>query len=97
MKYTDSQLLVLLSALLSSFLVHGYIPKVITESVIVSVIKDKNRHVNDKGSYRPICLSNIGSKIVEVVLLMRTDFFLQTTPHHIIFILYKQTADCLKQ
>ena len=81
MKYADSQLLVLLSALVSSFLVHWYIPKVITESVIVSVIKDNNRRVNDKGNYRPICLTNIGSKIVEAVLLNRMDVFLQTTPH----------------
>ena len=34
MKYVDSQL----SALVSSILVHGYIPKVVTESVIVPVI-----------------------------------------------------------
>ena len=27
--------------------------------VIVPVIKDKNRRVNQKGSYRPICLSNM--------------------------------------
>ena len=81
MKYVDSQLLVLLSALVSSILVHGYIPKVITESVIVPVIKDKNRRVNDKGNYRPICLSNIGSKIIEAVLLNCMDVYLQTTPH----------------
>ena len=55
MKYVDSQLLVLLSVLVSSILVHGYIPNVITESVIVPVIKDKNRRVNDKGNYGPIC------------------------------------------
>ena len=77
MKYANSQLLVLLSALVSSILVHGYIPKVIT----VPVIKDKNRCVNDKGNYRPICLSNIGSTIVEAVLLNRMDVYLQTTPH----------------
>ena len=79
MKYADSQLLVLLSAFVSSILVHWYIPKVITESVIVPVIKYKNRRVNDKG--RPICLSNIGSKIVEAVLLNRMGVYLQTTPH----------------
>ena len=55
--------------LVSSILVHGYIPKVITESVIVPVIKDKNRRVKDKGNYMPICLSNKGSKIVKAVLL----------------------------
>ena len=85
MKYADSQLLVIFSSLVSSFLVHGCIAKVITESVIVSVIKDKNRRVNDKGNYRPMCLSNIGSKIVEPVLLNRMDVFLQRTPHQFRF------------
>ena len=40
-------------------------PKVSTESVIVSVIKDKNMHINDKGNYRSICLSIIGSNIID--------------------------------
>ena len=39
MNSADSQLLVLLSARVSSILVHGYIPKVVTEPVIVLVIK----------------------------------------------------------
>ena len=38
------------------------------ESVIVPIIKDKNKRVNDKRNFRPICLSNICSKIIEVVL-----------------------------
>ena len=71
-----AELLVLLSALVFSILVHGYVPKVITESVIIPVIKDKNRRVNDKSNYRPICLSNICSKIVEAVLLNRMDVYL---------------------
>ena len=75
MKYADPQLLVLLSALVSSILVHGYKPKVITESVIVPVIKDKHRRVNDKGNYRLVCLSNIRSKIVEAILLNRMDYY----------------------
>ena len=81
MKYADSKLLVLLSALVSSILVHGYIPKVITECVIIPIIKDKNRRVNDKGNYTPICLSNVVSKIVEAVLLNRMAVYLQTTSH----------------
>ena len=56
-KFADSQLVVLLSILVSSILVHGNIPKSITESVIVLAIKDKNRRVNEKGNYRPTYLS----------------------------------------
>ena len=64
------KLLVLLSVLVSSIL-----PKVVTESVIVPVIKDKNTRVNGKGNYRRLCLSNIRSKIVEAVLLNRMDVY----------------------
>ena len=50
MKYADSQLLVLFcpSVLYSGA---GNVPKAITESVIVSFIKHKNRHVNDKANF----------------------------------------------
>ena len=37
--------------------------------VTVPVIKDKNRRVNEKGNYRPICLSNVCSKIIDAVLI----------------------------
>ena len=58
-KFTDSQLVVLLFIFLSSILVHGYMPKSVRESVspvihVVQVIKEKNRRVNEKGNYRPI-------------------------------------------
>ena len=37
--------------------------------------------VNDKRNYRPICLSNICSKIIEVVLFNRMSIFLQSSPN----------------
>ena len=64
MKYADPQRLVLLSALVTSILVHGYIPKLITKYVIVTVIKNKSRRLNEKSNYRRICISSIRSKIV---------------------------------
>ena len=49
------------------------------ESVIVPLIKDKNKRVNDKRNYRPICLSKMCSKIIEVVLFNRIITFLQSS------------------
>ena len=46
---------------------------------IVPIIKDTNKRVNDKRNYRPICLSNICSKIIEVVLFNRISTFLQSS------------------
>ena len=43
-------------------------PQSMNEYVTVPIIKDKNKRVNDKNNYRPICLSNVCSKIIEVVI-----------------------------
>ena len=60
-------------------LVHGHVPHSMNESVIVPIIKDKKKRVNDKRNYRPMCLSNICSKIIEVVLFNRISTFLQSS------------------
>ena len=48
------------------------------ESVVVPIITDKNKRVNDNNKYRPICLSNVGSKIIEVVIFNRISTFLES-------------------
>ena len=70
-----------MSTLVSSIVVHGHVPHYMNESVIVPIIKDKNKRVNDKNNYRPICLSNICSKIIEVVIFNRIGTFLQSSPN----------------
>ena len=79
-KFAHSRLPALLSTLVTSIVVHGHVPES-NESVIVPIIKDKNKRVNDKRNYRPICLSNICSKIIEVVLFNRMSIFLQSRPN----------------
>ena len=50
------------------------------ESVIVPILKDKNKRVNDKNNYRPICLSNICSKIIEVFIFNRIGISCKVVP-----------------
>ena len=47
-------------------------------SVIVPVIKDKNKRISDKNNYRPICLSNVITKVLERVLHTRIDVYMCT-------------------
>ena len=54
--FAHSRLPALLSTLVTSIVVHGHVPESMNESVIVPIIKDKNKRVNDKRNYRPICL-----------------------------------------
>ena len=83
-KFAHSTLLALMSMLVSPIVVHGHVPHS-NESVIVPIIKDKNKRVNDKRNYRPICLSNICSKIIEVVLFNRISTFLQSSSNQFAF------------
>ena len=79
------QLPVLLSILMSAVLVHGYVPKSILKSVIVPIIKNKNKRISDKNNYRPICISNVFTKVVEKVLYSRMEDYLQSTNNQVGF------------
>ena len=64
-KFAGHQLSVLLSILMSAVLVHGYVPKSMLNSVIVPIIKNKNKRTSDKDNYIPVCISNVFTKVVE--------------------------------
>ena len=70
LKYASSELSVLLSILMSSILVHGRVPSAILKSVMIPIVKNKNKHITDKENYRPICLANVFTKVIENVLLV---------------------------
>ena len=76
LKYADLKLPTLLSLFVTSVLFHGHLPNSLIESVIVPIIKDKNKRVSDKNNYRPIGLSNICTKILEKLLLCRMEDFM---------------------
>ena len=78
MKFASHQLPVLLSILISAILIHGYVPRSMLTSVIVPIIKDKNKRISEKDNYQ-ICLSNVVTNVVEDTLYSRMDNRLQTT------------------
>ena len=49
------------------------------KSAINPIIKNKNKRISDKDNYRPICLANVCTKVVEKVLYSRMDWYLQST------------------
>ena len=79
LKYASSQLSVLLSILMSAILIHGRVPSAMLKSVMIPIVKNKNKHITDKENYRPICLVNVFTKVIENVLLSRLQKWLSTT------------------
>ena len=58
----------ILARLVTAMLVHGFLPESMLHSVIVPIIKNKNKSISDKNNYRPIALSNVCTKVLENVL-----------------------------
>ena len=69
----------LFSILMSAILVHGRVPSAMLKSVMNPIDKNKNEHITDKENYRPLCLANVFTKMIENVLLSRLHNWLSTT------------------
>ena len=48
---------------------HGYLPPM--ETIIIPIIKHKNDLVMDKDNYRPVAVTSVVSKIIELILFDR--------------------------
>lgn len=55
--------------LCNSMFLHGFLPPSLMKTVIVPVIKDKKGIVTDKDNYRPIAVTSVVSKLIELLLL----------------------------
>ena len=66
---------------MSAILIHGNVPGSMLTSVIVPIIKEKNKRIlSEKDNYRPICLSYVLTKLLKnSIMYSRMEICLQTT------------------
>ncbi len=69
--FADPKVACLLYMLFNVMFVHTYLPTKLMETIIVPIIKDKKGLVTDKDNYRPIAVTSVLSKIMELALLER--------------------------
>ena len=73
--------LCLLYALINAFIVHGFLPSSLTDSVIIPIVKDQCKNISDIGTVRPIALSSVLSKVFELILLGKLNSYFCTTDY----------------
>ena len=77
--HASDRLTVLLSILCTSILKHGYIPSGMLDTTLTPIVKTKTGDVTDKNNYRPIAVATSMSKVMELLILSKTECFLNTS------------------
>ena len=72
-------LYVLLSLLFNCCFSHSFLPEELLRVLIVPLVKDKNGDVGSLSNYRPISLSTVVSKVLEIIIFENCSEFLSTS------------------
>ena len=94
-RYAGPTLAVILCMCFNCSILHNYLPRSTTDSVIIPVIKDKTGDASSKANYRPIALSSVLAKLLEISILNKTRHFLQTSDHQFGFKSSHSTDMCI--
>ena len=78
-KYSSNKLMFLLAIVFNCMIIHSYLPDDLMISYIIPVLKDKKGDISSKDNYRPIAITSIMSKIIEIVFLSRYSEFLESS------------------
>ena len=93
--YAGQRLDIMLSLLFNLCIVHGFLPDHLISSVLIPIVKYRSGDVMDKGNYRPIALSSVISKVLEVLLLDRMEYYLFTSDNQFGFKSKHSTDQCI--
>ena len=93
--YAGQRLDIMLSLLFNLCIVHGFLPDHLISNILIPIIKDKSSNVIDKGNYRPIALSSVISKVLEVLLLDSMEYYLFTSDNQFGFKSKHSTHQCI--
>ena len=94
-KYAHNRIHVLLALMYNAITIHGHVPESLMDSILVPLIKDKKGSVTSTDNYRPLMLTNIASKILELVILDRYEEMLHTSDNQFGFKAKHSTDMCV--
>ena len=79
--HTSPEIHVLPSNCFNAFIVHGFLPNPLTDTIPVPIVKDKTKNIYDKGNFIPIALASVVSKVFEMSLRVNLESFLHSSDY----------------
>ena len=84
-KHASSKLCIMLCMCFNAMLLHGHIPKQLSNTILLPIIKDKKGNISDLDNYRPIAITTVASKIFEQMILSKVQSLLLTSDNQFSF------------
>ena len=94
-KFAHETLHLYLCMIFKAIFTHGFIPDDLMQTVIVPIIKVKRGVMTDKDNYRPIAVTTVASKILELIILKLAGDLLETGDNQFGFKAKHSTDQCL--
>ena len=94
-KFADDKLCILLKLVFNCMFLHGHLPKDFMNTLIVPIVKNKKGNISDSDNYRPIALTNVASKIMEVIILSKYKMSFVTQSNQFGFKIGHSTDTCV--
>ena len=93
--YVSPSMHALLSICFNVFIVHGFLPSDLTDTVLVPIVKDRTGDISDKGNYRHIALASVIYKVFEMALPVKLEKHLYSSHYQFGFKLKHSTDLCI--
>ena len=94
-KYASGKLIPLLRMCFTGLFVHGFLPRSLMSVVLIPIIKNKCGNISSKDNYRPIALASVVSKLLEAIILNRSENYLTTNDNQFGFKKRHGTDQCI--
>jgi hypothetical protein len=94
-KYASDRVAVVLSLLYTACIIHGHLPQELLDSIIMPIVKDKKGDYTDKDNYRPLAITTVSSKILELIVIDKYGDFLHTQSNQFGFKKKHGTDQCV--
>ena len=94
-EYASHRLCILMTIVIQIMIKHGFLPQQFMTTMLVPILKNKNVDIASKSNYRPIALSRVASKILEIILVNHIEEYILTTENQFAYKKGPSTDMCI--